>query len=391
MNADAVVELISNLRLLEKKYAFRKSINIFEAAGLSRQEIRHSRMLSFLLDPTRNHGLEASIIKNILVAYHQDDFPSIAHILLSDLSDAVVLCEWRNIDILISSPSLKIVIAIENKIDARESMRNGLSQLSKYSNIIEADPVFENYSKLFVYLTPDGDEPSDSRWQIMLYSDVLEYVEKAFEEMHGESVDTNSTTAKFVIKQYIDFLKRSVVMDPELAEDCKIIYRKHREILDVLFSIVKVNQDGEFSDAGNLFAEQNNSTIYSIRSDSKIAFLPNQLVSLLPDNLDRLWWEQRKPIICLLVYAEPKVLKLLVQVGPMTDKSTRAALVEGLRSIFNHGKNRQITDMYTNVYSYKISINEDNPDLANQMNSIFVPFKSKLDQISSVVASILKS
>lgn len=94
MNADAVVELINDLRLLEKKYAFRKSINIFEAAGLSRQEIRHSRMLSFLLDPTRNHGLEANIIKNILVAYRQDDFPSIAHILLSDLSDAVVLCEW---------------------------------------------------------------------------------------------------------------------------------------------------------------------------------------------------------------------------------------------------------------------------------------------------------
>ena len=41
-----------------------RKINIFEAAGLERQEIRHSRVLAFLLSPNQTHGLGDLFFKN---------------------------------------------------------------------------------------------------------------------------------------------------------------------------------------------------------------------------------------------------------------------------------------------------------------------------------------
>lgn len=388
MKPNHIVDLIQDIQDLEKKHSFRRSINIFEAAGLSRQETKHSRMLSFLIDPSRNHGLGANILKSILLDYHQPNFPSVAQIILGDLDDWEVYCEWRNIDILLASKSLKIVVAIENKIDAREAVRDGLSQLTKYRNLLETEPAYTEFSKLYIYLTPDGDEPTDQQWEIMLYSDILEYVKKAYDETHGQTSDSELSAAKFAVQQYIEFLKRNVVMDPQLIEDCQSIYRKHRDILDALFLIVK--QGGDFSDAGNQFAAQSDCAIYAIRGgDKRLAFLPNALAAIFPDSLNKPWWDQLKPIICWFDYTDPKTLKLIFQVGPMSDIEARTALVEELRGVFRQNQNRAITDKYTTVYSQKAGVNEDEPDLLGKMLHLYGPVKEKIEQVAAA-AHMLK-
>lgn len=53
---------------LEQLEAMLADFNIFEAAGLTNQEFRHSRFLSFLLDPRAPHGLDEHFVTRMLQA-----------------------------------------------------------------------------------------------------------------------------------------------------------------------------------------------------------------------------------------------------------------------------------------------------------------------------------
>jgi PD-(D/E)XK nuclease superfamily len=126
-------------------------------------------MLAFLLDPSKAHCLNAEVFKGLVLK----NFDSIicppyaspvrpTRLLLDGLGDLYIDCEWKHIDVLAYSESLNLVVAIENKIDAKESNKDGTTQLQRYANILESDTKFSGYSKLFLFLTVDGEEPSDS-------------------------------------------------------------------------------------------------------------------------------------------------------------------------------------------------------------------------------------
>jgi len=54
-----LLELIKDLERFSREVRFPSGLNIFEAAGMHRQEIRHSNFLAFLLRPQETHGLGA--------------------------------------------------------------------------------------------------------------------------------------------------------------------------------------------------------------------------------------------------------------------------------------------------------------------------------------------
>ena len=148
------------------------SFNIFEAINYERAEIRHSRFLSFILNPYASHSFGDAFLKifmqSILAPLSPENRPvDLIELSLSDLSGSFVYAEYHNIDILIRNDDLKFIVIIENKIDAKESK----GQLEKYREYIESN--FEDYKKLFIYLTPFGDEPSDGCYEIHTYSDIL--------------------------------------------------------------------------------------------------------------------------------------------------------------------------------------------------------------------------
>ena len=124
-----------DLSLLESKLS---SFNIFEAVGMTRQEIRHSYFLSFLLNPSESHYFGDLFLKKFLISsllsFKNPPFSAIS-IDVANLEDAEVKREYKNIDILIYSSSEKIVVAIENKVDSSEHS----DQLNKYREIIESD------------------------------------------------------------------------------------------------------------------------------------------------------------------------------------------------------------------------------------------------------------
>ncbi len=254
---ERIASLLKDLASAEVRLGFKNSLNVFEAAALGRQEIKHSRMLAFLIDPSKGHCLSGEVLKKMVLR----NFGSLhvplsgggvkpTRLILDGVGDLHVQCEWKNIDVLAYSESQRLVVAIENKIDAKESSKAGESQLSRYADIIETEPKFAEFSKLFLYLTVEGEEPTDDRWCTVMHEDVLGFVLEAYDDATQTGSMTNE--AGFFVKNYIDFLRRNVVTSAELEEECRLIYQHHKELIDKIIEFAGAS--GGVSDLAEEFA-----------------------------------------------------------------------------------------------------------------------------------------
>ena len=145
---------------LERLEILLAEFNFFEAVGVTRQELRHSDFLAFLLDPRQPHGLGDSFLSIFLRKVVQSSdltgMPfSAIDVTLWDLADTKVRREWRRIDLLILNESLQLAIIIENKIGSSEHS----DQLRRYLDVVSK--IFHGWRVAGVYLTPDGDAPSE--------------------------------------------------------------------------------------------------------------------------------------------------------------------------------------------------------------------------------------
>ncbi|MBZ2021906.1 PDDEXK-like family protein, partial [Streptococcus sanguinis] len=136
-------------------------VNIFEILGIESAEIRHSRVLAWLLDPRENHYLKDKFLKKFLLKVIQNNFvvPEIetTEVLLKDFSKGEVFRESKNnIDILFSNSEYKFNLIIENKIFTSDHD----NQLTKYRTFVENSYV--GYRNIYIYLTPNGDSPVDA-------------------------------------------------------------------------------------------------------------------------------------------------------------------------------------------------------------------------------------
>lgn len=208
--------------------------NIFQILKLSKNEIRHSNFLAFLFAPNETHNLSDEFFKMFLKRYIDSNDDTKAAInyfdaLLNSYEDLIVYRENNNIDILLVSEKNKIVVCIENKILSSESR----GQLNKYQRYIERN--YSNYKKIFVFLTPDGNEPTNPIWGIVTYKDIVEILEQLMQKNSMEK------KAYYLIKDYVDILRRDVGMDDEIKEIVRKIYQQHKEALDLIFENIPDN------------------------------------------------------------------------------------------------------------------------------------------------------
>ena len=104
--------------------------NVFDVLRISRNEIRHSNILAWLLDSSGNHGLEDSFIrefvKSIIKSNPQKEYP-VHDWLLADYTKSRVIREWHhrrdeekkktNIPSPIKNRKIKKLIARKRKIE----------------------------------------------------------------------------------------------------------------------------------------------------------------------------------------------------------------------------------------------------------------------------------
>lgn len=225
-DAKALKDFLLDIECLDPLSEWTSKFNLFDILKITRTEIRHSNMLSWLLNPNENHGLGDNVIKGF-IQYVVTSFSEDADVfdtLLMDLHGFVIQREWRNIDVLAVSADEKFVLCIENKIDSKEHD----DQLNKYRKIIE--DVYPGYKKMYIYLSPEGSEASDPEyWCSMSYQDVLEIIENARKKVKL------LPDAALLIDNYIEAIRRDIVGDEKLAQICAEIYAKHQKALDLIF------------------------------------------------------------------------------------------------------------------------------------------------------------
>mgnify|MGYP006095837803 FL=1 len=205
-----------------------KNPNIFQILRISKNEIRHSNFLSWLLEPNGSHKLGNIFLKRFLrEVFSSERFIEIDQIDVEgmDLSKVEILREWKNIDVLIKINN--VVVCIENKVLSKEHS----NQLKRYKDIINIE--FPKHIKTFVYLTPEG-EDSDSETDSYLpisYEFIVDTLKRII-SVYGESLNEQ---VKNYIKDYITIIKRELMGTDKLTELSKKIYSNHKELFDFIY------------------------------------------------------------------------------------------------------------------------------------------------------------
>lgn len=204
-----------------------KNPNIFQILRITKNEIRHSNFLSWLLDPNQSHKLGDIFLKRFLrEVFSSDKFGDLDQVDVEgmDLSKVEIQREWKNIDILIKLEN--VVVCVENKVLSREHS----DQLRRYKEIIENQ--FPNHHQTFVFLTPEGDNSEDESetYEPISYEFIVESLDRII-SVYGESLNEQ---VKNYIKDYITIIKRELMGTDKLTELSKKIYQNHKELFDFI-------------------------------------------------------------------------------------------------------------------------------------------------------------
>lgn len=234
--AIAHLDHCKNFARLHQKFS---QFNPLKVLRVDQFEIRHSNVLAWLLDPNENHQLGSFFIKKMITRLfvRQENEEKVAHFdflpyLNASFSDTEVYREVktennRYIDLLIVVPSQKLVIVIENKFHAGES----LGQLEDYLTFVRKKYGGKGYTVVPIFLTLKSDEPSYGDYFILDYKDVLEIISTHLELNREAIVDQVYDFLTF----YIEILKEELVQDDEAIELALAVYQAHKKAIDLLF------------------------------------------------------------------------------------------------------------------------------------------------------------
>lgn len=198
--------------------------NIFDAVGMSSQEIRHSTFLAFLLDPSESHGLHDSFLRSLIQFLVSEGVEAIDPDSMF-LRDARIDREWNFIDIRIQLPKERVVVIIENKVRANEHS----DQLIRYYEV--AQKHHNGWQVIPVYLTPGGSTPSDPRYKAVRYNTVVGLIENILTAPHFAKMNPDT---RILLRHYVELIRKDIVGGSELEELCRKIYLEHREAIDLI-------------------------------------------------------------------------------------------------------------------------------------------------------------
>lgn len=263
--------IIKSLRLLidedftkiQKLLSELTSMEIFK---IHEKEIRYSNAIGWLLNPSENHGLGNLIFFNFIKKIITFDNSKLYKYNVTDLK---VLREWKNIDLLLLSDEGKFVIVIEVKILSDEHS----NQLQRYKEIINRE--FQNYEKLFIYLTPTAKEPSDSEYIPVGFSTLVQ----AIKETISENIDLISRSTMIFIHDFIYSLGRYAMENFQLKDLAKEIYERHKDAFDFIFSVIE-EQKGSLSELIYKVLQEFEGVIVDKKSPTLITFTTEKLDSI---------------------------------------------------------------------------------------------------------------
>jgi hypothetical protein len=339
-------EFIHENTELEQLEEIVDEFNIFTALDIVNNEIRHSNFLSWLMNPDESHGLGDYFLTSFLKEASSKssslgiEGPSVFDIDSWNFDDAEILREWKNIDILIKCDNQKFICVIENKIYSKEHSE----QLRRYGDIIKKE--YPNYKKLFVYLTVEGDIPSESEYIPLSYSEIAPLIEHLIKSKKNK---LGSEILAF-ISHYNEMLRRYIMKDSEIQEICRKIYKRHKKALDLIFEY-KPDKLLEIYDCLVGIIQKDSDLILDDSSKSYIRFVPKNL-DFIPKKGE---WTKSKRILLFELNNNPNGvdLNLIIGPGPQEIREKLYAIAKGNLSLFNKSK-RKLTKVWFTLYKKSI-------------------------------------
>ncbi len=393
---DILGKLIIDNQDLEILESMVSEFNIFEAIGVVRQELRHSHFIAFLLNPSKNHGLGDAFLKKFLI-YILHKFEGLplnpVAIDIANFQDIEVRREWKNIDILIYSPSNKLVCVVENKVDSTEHS----DQLNRYRKIVCKE--FPECRKIFLYLTKDGDIASTEKdenstctekWLSLAYrevADMIEVIHKKYRSTLGDEVYT-------VMNHYVNLVRRHIVSDSEIALLCQKIYKQHQQALDLIYEHRPDLQLEIFEFVQQFIGSNVDLGITKDYSDKRyIRFLPTEW-----DNLGYLKvcnrWTPSKHILLFEFVNQPQYLNLDLVVAP-GDINLKKHIVSVIKKLNIGGFKRHArlsVNGYNHIYVRQFLSPPDyvDGDIELLQEKIRTSWKTYLHEIKEISEAIFK-
>ncbi len=187
----------------------------------------HSRIISWLLNPSAHHRQAGHFITSLLSATTAPP-----RLLAADWSTTQVLQEWENVvdgqrgylDILILNQDYRTLIAIENKTFSQEHS----NQLTRYRRAL-AD-TYPDFARHLIFLSPTGLPPNLERdreyWHPARYSVIHDAIQQVLE------MGIADPNANALLQIYATSLRRTVMPDTSIDQQARRIYLEHREAVD---------------------------------------------------------------------------------------------------------------------------------------------------------------
>lgn len=192
--------------------------------------------IEWLLNPNDNHGLRDLFLTAFLRLVAADpqitDFDPFDVLLMNTSSFWTTSTEdW--IDICVISDSACFSLFIKNTV----STVGRSSQLQTCRKVAESK--YPDYQRVFVLLSPHGEQLTDSRsdegWVSISLSSVVDAMESSLET--ARYIGGIAPQTKLAISDYLNTIRRTFMCDDlELQKLCKAVYAKHRTTLNLLLA-----------------------------------------------------------------------------------------------------------------------------------------------------------
>lgn len=395
------------------------SFNTLKILKLENHEIRHSNVLAWLLSPKENHSLRDYFLRKmvehlILIDENSNNslYEIVGDILNHSLMDSHVYREVKTnknrfIDLLIVNQQLNTVFLIENKFYSTESA----NQLDDYLDFIEQ--TFKEFTIIPIYLTLDGEEPSNQQYFILTY----ERIESILDTVLMLYKDQLSDDVYKFIEQYDKLLKERFYPNEDQIQQAIHIYRNHKQTIEVLFEkSCSLHKQLNFESGYQFeFMMKYQNTIHYIykhgqnilsysfeqfikqQFDQEVLYkahltLPNLLppewngISRAPD-----YW-LGKGLVVWFEQTKDSRLRIITEIGPI-EYHARLALLEKLESVGLSFKESSKLEKarYTKIFSQKMDVNkwDDMAELTQTMMNLYN--SPEFTVLRKQVASILNS
>jgi len=411
IKTDELEALFVNNADLKRLAAYLNRFNPIRIMKMEGMEIRHSAILSWLLNPRETHGLGEQFLKAFLseALRGQDwrDKPTAIDLVHANLSDVEIRREWQHIDIFVFSARNQWAFVIENKYNSRQHE----GQLTKYAQKVRS--IYPKMEVRGIFLTLWDEEAQDQSFMPIGYETVADIL-SGLVAAAGQTLGAEVTT---FLGHYIEIIEEETGMSldqnamEQLARD---LYRQHKKVLDFIWDHGATTDFG--AAVGNFCGEDwQSQDPFSVKEAEYFcwdinhyqwSFLPKSWVQAF-GGWGVTWpgcetWWARFPLICWFQLDDGEgakgKLRLIAEVGPMVDPRQRSALIEGIKSVaitkelkdirFQAGAG-EVGKKYSKFLrnnTIDIDNTQDAKEISDAMVSLFKRFEAYFDAVAETLS-----